>query len=125
MAQAATSEVFELVPESTVQEDGAGKTFEIKADGPRTLLLHLDIFKVIDQESLDVSIWGSADGQDWGAMPLLKLPQRFYPGNTRAVLDLTQRPEVKHIQARWALNRWGRGKPNPMFLFRVAAKPVG
>lgn len=125
MAQATEAQAMKLVPEGAVHENGAGQTFEVGADGPRTFLVTLDIVKVIDQESLDVSLWGSADGQEWGAMPLLKVPQRFYPGHTRAVLDLSQRPEVKHIQARWEVNRWGRGKPVPVFRFRVAAQPVG
>ncbi len=125
MAQATEAQAMELVPEGTVHENGAGQTFEVGADGPRTFLMTLDIVRVIDQESLDVSLWGSADGQEWGAMPLLKIPQRFYPGHTRAVLDLSQRPEVKHIQARWEVNRWGRGRPVPVFRFRLMAQPVG
>lgn len=124
MTQAAASKLLELIPETTVSEKGAGRTFEVSADGPRTFLVTLDILKVIDQESLDVSVWGSADGESWGAMPLLKVPQRFYPGHTRSVLDLTQKPEVKFVQARWEVFRWGRGRPEPMFQFHVAAQPV-
>jgi hypothetical protein len=69
----------------------------------------------IEQESIDVSIWGSADGENWGAHPILKLPQQFYRGQTRAVLELVLRPEVKFLRARWELNRWGRVAPLPMF----------
>src|SRR5882724_3539049 len=70
----------------------------------------------IEQESLDVSIWGSADGETWPKKPLLKLPQQFYRGTTKLVLDLSLRPEVKFIRARWDLNRWGRVAPTPMFV---------
>jgi hypothetical protein len=70
----------------------------------------------IEQESLDVSIWGSADGEVWPKRPLLKLPQQFYRGTTKLVLDLSLRPEVKFIRARWDLNRWGRVAPTPMFV---------
>ncbi|HEY4580024.1 MAG TPA: hypothetical protein VIG89_03225, partial [Candidatus Acidoferrales bacterium] len=40
---------------------------------------------------------------------------RFYRGETRAVLELALRPEVKFIRAKWELNRWGRVAPLPMF----------
>lgn len=50
--------------------------------------------------------------------------QIFYPGSSQMVVDLTARPEVRFLQARWEVNRWGRGKPVPMFRFRVTARPV-
>jgi len=46
----------------------------------------------------------------------LKIPQRFYRGETRQVLDLTTRPEVNVIRAQWELTRWGRVAPHPMFV---------
>jgi hypothetical protein len=70
----------------------------------------------IEQESIDVSIWGSADGETWGTHPLLKLPQQFYRGETRAALELMLVPEVNYIRAGWDLNRWGRVAPLPMFV---------
>jgi hypothetical protein len=70
----------------------------------------------IEQESVDVSVWGSVDGETWGTQPLLKLPQQFYKGETRAALDLTLSPEVNFIRAGWDLNRWGRVAPSPMFV---------
>jgi hypothetical protein len=32
------------------------------------------------------------------------------------VLDLSLRPEVRFLRARWELNRWGRVAPTPMFV---------
>ena len=37
-------------------------------------------------------------------------------GHSKMVLDLSLRPEIKFIRARWELNRWGRGTPLPMFV---------
>src|SRR5262245_9523708 len=109
---------FDLVPPyTTVLENGQGEKADVSASATRTFLCTLLIADVIEQESLDVSIWGSADGQEWGTKPILRLPQRFYRGETRAVLELTLRPEVKWIRAGWDLNRWGRGTPLPMFKF--------
>ena len=116
---------LELVPGGTrVESSGDRQPFDISASRTRTFLLTMQIDDVIEQESLDVSIWGSADGQNWGLKPLLKLPQRFYRGETRAVLDLSLRPEIKFIRPRWDLARWGRVAPTPMFVFSLRAAEV-
>lgn len=101
---------------------------QIGSAGPRLFVCRLTIRKVIEQESLDISIWGSPDGSNWGTGPILKLPQCFYPGNAQMVLDLRERPEVKFVRARWDVNRWGRGWPQPWFRFGLRlepAEPVG
>jgi hypothetical protein len=106
-----------LIPADTRMEASAdGASFNISESATRTFLCRLTVSDQIEQESLDVSIWGSADGQTWPKRPLLKLPQQFYRGTTKLVLDLSLRPEVKFIRARWDLNRWGRVAPTPMFV---------
>lgn len=99
-----------------LEANGDGVAVDISSSGTRTFLCRLVITDQIEQESLDVSIWGSADGENWGTKPLLKLPQGFYRGEEKRVLDLALRPEVKFIRARWELNRWGRVAPAPMFV---------
>jgi len=108
---------LQLIPADTRMEASAdGASFNISESATRTFLCCLTVTDQIEQESLDVSIWGSADGQTWPKKPLLKLPQQFYRGTTKLVLDLSLRPEVKFIRARWELNRWGRVAPTPMFV---------
>jgi hypothetical protein len=125
MADTGTAIELALVPPATVEEaNGEGKVFEVPAEGPRVWVAQLDITETVEQESLELAIWGSADGQSWGPMPLVKFPQRFYRGSTRMALDLTQRPEVRFLRARWELNRWGRGRPVPHFRFSVTARPA-
>ena len=105
-----------LIPLDThVEENGSGGAFDISGSETRTFLCSMLITRQIEQESIDLSIWGSVDGADWGTQPVLRLPQRFYRGETRAVLELVFRPEVKFIRAQWELNRWGRVAPLPMF----------
>jgi hypothetical protein len=107
---------FDLIPFDTkVEENGEGEKVDISATSTRTFFCIMLITDQIEQESIDISIWGSADGEKWGSHPILKLPQRFYRGETRAVLELVLRPDVKFIRARWELNRWGRVAPLPMF----------
>src|SRR3989454_4737704 len=117
---------LQLIPTETRMEASAdGASFNISESATRTFLCRLAVTDQIEQESLDVSIWGSADGEIWPKRPLLKLPQQFYRGTTKLVLDLSLRPDVKFIRARWDLNRWGRVAPTPMFVagMELAAIP--
>ena len=108
---------LQLIPaDSRLEASADGASFHISESATRTFLCRLTVTEQIEQESLDVSIWGSADGETWPKRPLLKLPQQFYRGTTKLVLDLSLRPEVKFIRARWDLNRWGRVAPTPMFV---------
>lgn len=107
---------FDLIPYGTkVEENGQGEKVDIGASSTRTFFCIMVVSDQIEQESIDVAIWGSQDGENWRAHPILKLPQRFYRGETRAVLELVFVPEIKFICARWELNRWGRVAPLPMF----------
>jgi hypothetical protein len=105
-----------IPPDTRMEASSDGAAFDISGSGTRTFLCMLTVTEQIEQESLDVSIYGSADGENWTKKPILKLPQQFYRGHTKLVLDLSLRPEVKFIRARAELNRWGRGAPVPMFV---------
>jgi hypothetical protein len=108
---------LDLIPPDTRMEvSGDGAAFDISASASRTFLCCLTVSDQIEQESLDVSIWGSADTEAWTKKPLLKLPQQFYRGTTKQVLDLSLRPDVRFIRARWDLTRWGRVAPMPLFV---------
>jgi hypothetical protein len=108
---------FDLIPPGTLlQENGHGAAVDIRATTTRTFFCTMLISDQIEQESADVSIWGSVDGENWGTQPLLKLPQQFYRGETRAVLELTLAPQANFIRAAWDLNRWGRVAPLPKFV---------
>ena len=105
-----------ISPNTKMESNGDGASFDISTSATRTFLCLLTVADQIEQESLDVSIYGSADGTTWTPKPILKLPQQFYRGTTKMILDLSLRPEIKFIRARWELHRWGRGAPLPMFV---------
>jgi len=108
---------FDLISQGTLlQENGRGEAVDVRSSSTRTFFCVMLIREQIEQESVDVSIWGSAEGENWGKQPLLKLPQQFYRGETRAVLELNLVPEINFIRAGWELNRWGRVAPLPMFV---------
>jgi hypothetical protein len=116
---------FDLIPNDTlVRENGVSAAVDIRASQTRTFFCVMNITDQIEQESLDVSIWASADGENWGTHPVLKVPQQFYRGETRAVLDMTQIPEINFVRAAWELNRWGRVAPLPMFVLGLHVKEI-
>jgi hypothetical protein len=103
-----------LLPETTVREAGQSHEIDLGETQDGTLILTLGITRIIEQESIDISIWGSPDGADWGAKPLAAYPQKFYTGTYQLILDLTDRP-ARFLRAKWQVNRWGKGDPKPLF----------
>ena len=108
-----------LVPEITIEAAGGSAPVAIGAAASKPVLLTLAITGIVEQESLDVSIWGSADGVAWGEKPLTAFPQKFYQGIYQLLLDLSKATDVKFLRAKWAVNRWGVGSPKPRFSFLI------
>jgi hypothetical protein len=114
-----------VVPENTVvNAKGDGPALDVSRAEGRVFLLTLAITNIIEQESLDVSIFGSGDGATWDAKPVAAFPQKFYREEVPLLLNLTARPEVKFIRAHWEVARWGRGSETPMFEFCVTLREV-
>jgi len=104
-----------LLPETTVREAGTGPDLNLGDQQGEHLILTLGITRIIEQESIDLSVWGTADGSDWGAKPLISFPQKFYCGTYQILLDLSEHADVKCLRAKWQVNRWGKGDPTPLF----------
>lgn len=114
-----------LVPERTVvNAKGDGPALDVSRSEGRIFLLTLAITNIIEQESLDVSVFGSADGSAWDARPIVAFPQKFYREEVPLLLNLKARLEVKFIRAHWEVARWGRGSETPMFEFNVTLREV-
>lgn len=114
-----------LVPANTVASaKGDGPSLDLSGAANRVFLVTLAITKIIEQESLDLSIFGSADGATWGAKSIAAFPQKFYCGESPLLLDLVSHPDVKFVRAHWEMARWGRGTETPMFEFGVTLKEV-
>jgi hypothetical protein len=111
-----------LVPEQAVRQDGAGPAFELGPDTPRTLSLTFGITSIVEQESIDLGIYTSTDGETFSAKPIAAFPQKFYCGTYSLVLDLSGSPDVRFIRAGWKMNRWGRGDQTPLFNIYVFAE---
>ena len=104
-----------FLPETTVREAGTGLEIALGEQQGGILVLTLGITRIIEQESIDLSIWGSADGSDWGTKPVCAFPQKFYCGTYQIVADLAAHPHVKYLRVKWGVNRWGKGDAKPLF----------
>jgi hypothetical protein len=113
-----------LIPPSTVTAKGDGPAVDVSGASHRIFLVTLAITQIVEQESLEISIVGSADGTVWESKPIATFPQKFYREESPLLLDLTAHPDVKFIRAHWEVARWGRGDETPMFEFNVGLKEV-
>jgi hypothetical protein len=109
---------------TVVGAKGDGATVDVSGAASRVFLLTLEISRIVEQESLDVIVSGSADGAAWGKKPLAAFPQKFYCGESPLLLDLTAHPDVKFVRAHWEVARWGRGTEIPMFEFGLRLKEI-
>jgi hypothetical protein len=117
-------DTFLVAEKTVVTAKGDGPAVDISGAANRVFLLDLHITDIVEQESLDVTIYGSADGVAWGAKPISRFPQKFYRGEHPLLLDLTATPDVKFVRAHWEVARWGRGSETPMFEFHLTIKEV-
>ncbi len=111
-----------LIPETIARQDGTGSPVPLAGAVGKPLLLTLGITSILEQESLDVAIYGSADGETWSDKPLVAFPQKFYCGTYSLLLDLSEHADTRCIRVQWKMNRWGRGEPKPLFGFYVFAQ---
>src|SRR5689334_3961705 len=93
-----------LIEETTIREGGTGPAVDLGEKRADTVILTFGITRIIEQESIDLSVWGSADGAEWGARPLATFPQKFYCGTYQILVDLSAHPEVRYVRVKWALN---------------------
>jgi hypothetical protein len=114
-----------LVPEATViTSNGDSAPVDIGPAAHRVFLLTLCITAVVEQESIELAVFASADGATWEAKPLAGLPQKFYPGEYPLLVDLSQRSEIRFLRAHWDTARWGRGPNTPRFEISVRLREV-
>jgi hypothetical protein len=113
-----------VFPEQAVTQDGEGPAVEIDGAAGQVIQLTLGITDAIEQESLEVAVYGSAGGEDWTGKPLTSYPQKFYKGMYTILVDLTPTPEVRFLKVKYKMNRWGHWTSGPMFKFFVFAEPL-
>jgi hypothetical protein len=114
-----------LVPENAmITAKGDSAPLDISAAANRVLLATLSITKVVEQESIEVMFYTSADGETWEAKPVAALPQKFYTGEYPLLVDVSQAVGAKFLRAHWEVNRWGRGPVTPSFEMSLRVREV-
>jgi hypothetical protein len=114
-----------LVPEkTTITAKGDSQPLDISEAANRVFLLTLSIGSVVEQESIEVSVFSSADATTWDAKPVATLPQKFYVGEYPLLVDLTTMPVARFVRAHWELIRWGRGPTTPQFEIALRLREV-
>jgi hypothetical protein len=81
-----------LLPETTVREAGQSPDVDLGELQSGTLVLTLGLTRIIEQESIDISILGFGRRRGLGRKPLVAFPQKFYCGTYQILLDLSDRP---------------------------------
>jgi hypothetical protein len=104
-----------LLPETTVRDAGTGPVIDLREERGGILFLTLGINRIVEKENIEIGIWGSPDGADWGRAPLTSYPQKSYCGVYPMELDLSQRPDVRYLRAQWDVSRWNRAAGKPLF----------
>ena len=108
-----------LFPETTVDKDGEGPVVPLEDAAGKTIQLTLGITDVIEQESLEVAVYGSTDGANWLPKPLISFPQKFYSGTYTLILDLSETPAAQFLKLKYKTGRWGHWTTPAQFKFYV------
>jgi len=114
-----------LLPESIARADGMGPEIDLGSKRGKLLVLTLGITRILEQESLEVSVWGSIDGENWGSRPLATFPPKFYCGIYSILLNLVSRQEVRYLSVQWKMSKWSRQEFTPMFGFYLYSEESG
>jgi hypothetical protein len=114
-----------LMHESIARSDGNGPEIDLGSQRGKLLVLTLGITRILEQESLEVSVWGSPDGQNWGSRPLAIFPPKFYCGIYSILLNLVSNPDARFARVQWKMSRWSKREVMPMFGFYLYAEESG
>jgi hypothetical protein len=111
-----------LLPESVVRENGKSPEVELGASQGKSLLVTLGVTRILERETLEVTILGSQDRTSW--QPLATFPRKYYCGTYSLALRLSQHPDVTCLRVQWNMSRWDQSKPKPVFAFYVSMEEL-
>lgn len=113
-----------LVPETESSGKAVGTELELGTYAGGLLIFTLNITRVIERASLDLTIWGSSDGLVWGARPLIHFPRKYHCGESTMQWDPAEHPLVQRLRAQWQVDRWGPGDRKPLVALALHAREV-
>jgi hypothetical protein len=113
---------FFVLPETVVRDDGHSPEIALEASMGRALMLTLGITRVLERETLEVSIQGSRDGSAW--QRLAAFPKKSYCGTYSLLVDLANQPEMRYLRVYWTVDRWDNAMQKPVFAFFVSGEQL-
>jgi hypothetical protein len=113
-----------LVPESELRATGSGTELLLESYTGGLVVFTLNITRVNERASLELSIWGSQDGHVWGSRPLVHFPRKYHCGESTLQWDPAEHPYVQRLRAQWQVDRWGRGEGKPLIALALHAREV-
>jgi hypothetical protein len=114
-----------LLPENIARTDGIGPHVDFTVDRGKLLVITLGIARVLEQQALTISIWGSSDASNWGLGPLMSFPSKYYCGVYSRLLNLAKHPDVRYLRIEWKMTRWAKREIPPLFGFYVFSEASG
>jgi hypothetical protein len=112
-----------LIPEITAHEDGVSDEVTLERTSGKPVLLTLEITRIVEQGSLDVSIWGSADNEPW--RQIVAYPQKLHFGThlhqMERVVKRPHAPSPKFIMSGSGEDKFDHPTQKPVELMR---KPI-
>ena len=110
--------------ESVKKSDGVGPAIPLDSLQGKLLVVTLGINQVVEHEGLEISVWGSASGTDWGPRPLVVFPQKSYCGVYATLLNLSRNPAVRFLRVKWTMSPWSQRTSELMFGFHVSLEEI-
>jgi len=107
-----------LLPETSLRGGGVGAGLCLGDSVAGCFAVIVEITRATERGSLELSIWGSRDGVEWGARPLTRLPRCFCCGRYQTVFALPDR-SLRYLRAGWQVAHCSAGGARPAFTAAV------
>ncbi len=104
-----------VLSDCVARDNGRGAAWALGEFQGKPLTLKLEITRVLQHATLQVSIWGSSGRDAWTR--LTAFPPKSYCGTYG--LELNPPQEVKYLRAQWVMGRWTATDDAPVFGFNV------
>ena len=117
-------DVFVIPQNTVVTAKGDSEPLDLSSARNPAFLATLSVTKIVEQESIELSFFTSADATTWEPKPIASLPQKFYVGEYPLLVDLSQANGARFLRAHWEVARWGRGPVTPNFEIALRVREI-
>ena len=112
-----------FVEETIARESGESAIFEIGQFARQSVVLTFGITHAVEQQHIQLQIYGSADGRVWSPRPLLNFPPKCYCGEYQLTLPPCDMPYLKAAWRARPLGAHGSAAFFPLLSFRCS-RPI-